>query len=76
MSSITKEIIKELVSKENPIIFDLGCNDASELDTFLSLFKNPEIYCFEIDPRAIQKFKKKHTGKKVSLIVNLGIFEQ
>jgi len=28
-TGITKEIIKELVSKENPIIFDLGCRIAN-----------------------------------------------
>jgi len=56
---ITKELIAELVSKPNPTILEIGCNDGSHTLWFLEIFENPEIYCFEPDPRAIARFKTK-----------------
>lgn len=56
--------LQQLGIKDNPIIFDIGCNNAVELDVFFAVFKNPTIFCFEPDPRAIQRFKEKNKGKR------------
>lgn len=56
-SKITKELIRECVGKEDPTILDIGSNDGSHGLWFFEIFKNPKVYCFEPDPRAIARFK-------------------
>jgi 2-O-methyltransferase len=56
-SDISKEFLREVVGKENPIILEIGCNDGTHTLWFLEAFKNPTVYCFEPDPRAIARFK-------------------
>ena len=58
-SSITKEFICQTVSKPNPIILEIGCNDGSNTLWFLETFDSPRIFCFEPDPRAASRFKHK-----------------
>lgn len=57
-SSISKELVRDCVDKPNPTILDIGCNNGGEVRWFLDIFKSPTIYCFEPDPRAIERFKK------------------
>jgi len=47
------------VGKEDPTILEIGCNDGSHTLWFFEIFKNPKVYCFEPEPRAIQRFKEK-----------------
>lgn len=61
-SVITKELIRECVGKEDPTILEIGCNDGSHTAWFLEIFENPQIYCFEPEPRAIRKFKSRLAG--------------
>ena len=58
-SKITKDLIRACVGKDNPTILEIGCNDGTHTIWFLEIFKNPKIYCFEPDPRAIANFKNK-----------------
>lgn len=58
-SKISKELIREFVGKENPTILQIGCNDGGYSLWFLEIFENPQVYCFEPDPRAIARFKTK-----------------
>lgn len=58
-STLTKEKIKKLLKKENPIILDIGANNGRDAREFLLTFKNPKVYCFEPDLRAIRKFKNR-----------------
>ena len=67
---ITKELIQECVGKSDTIILEIGCNDGSHTLWFLKTFENPRIYCFEPDPRAIARFKK-----KVGRHPNVNLFE-
>ncbi len=69
-SKITKELIRECVGKEDPTILEIGCNDGGHTLWFLEIFKNPNIYCFEPDPRAIARFKTK-VGRRS----NINLFE-
>jgi 2-O-methyltransferase len=58
-STITKDVIGCCVCKPDPTILEIGCNDGSNTLSLLNIFENPKIYCFEPDPRAIARFKKK-----------------
>lgn len=58
-SGITKELIRDCVGKDNPTILEIGCNDGTNTLWFLEIFKNPKVYCFEPDPRASARFKRK-----------------
>ena len=59
---ITSEKIKSLLLKENPVIIEIGCHDGENTEWFATKFSQPTIHCFEPDPRALQKFKKKFLG--------------
>ena len=56
-TEINSELIKELIGKENPTILEIGCNNGAHTLWFLEIFRNPILYCFEPDPRAISRFK-------------------
>ncbi|MDD5261891.1 MAG: FkbM family methyltransferase [Methylacidiphilales bacterium] len=58
-SGISRELIRDCVGREDPTILEIGCNDGTDTLRFLEMFKNPKIYCFEPDPRAIARFKAK-----------------
>jgi 2-O-methyltransferase len=51
-------LIKKFIKTPNPTILEVGCNDGTHTMWFLELFKNPTLYCFEPDPRAISRFKR------------------
>ncbi|NGO52995.1 FkbM family methyltransferase [Allomesorhizobium camelthorni] len=50
--------IVSLLQKPDPIILDIGCNDGTDTQRFLSLCPKADLYCFEPDPRAVARFKK------------------
>ena len=43
----TKKFYNEIISKKNPVIFDIGANKGQTIEFFLKIFKNPKIYAFE-----------------------------
>ena len=51
--------IKNLISKENPIIFEIGCADGGDTLEFINTFSDLEIYCFEPEPKNIKLVKEK-----------------
>jgi FkbM family methyltransferase len=58
--------LTSLINKDDPVIFEIGCNDGTDTERFLKMFRTPIIFCFEIDPVAIEKFNEKI--KKVFLV--------
>jgi FkbM family methyltransferase len=58
-SKICEALIRKCVSKEDPTILEIGCNDGEHSLWFFEIFKNPIVYCFEPDPRAIARFRAK-----------------
>ena len=60
--------LPELIGKDNPVILDVGSNDGSATLEFLRLFREPKIYSFEPDPRALERFKSKVTDERVKLL--------
>lgn len=51
--------IKNLINKENPIIFEIGCADGGDTLEFINTFSDLEIYCFEPEPKNIKLVKEK-----------------
>lgn len=52
------ERIKTLVAVSDPVILEVGCNTGTDTIKFLKYFDSPTIYCFEPEPRAVERFKK------------------
>jgi 2-O-methyltransferase len=67
MKDISKEYIKQLIGKEDPVILDIGCYDGKDSAELAKLFKSPEVHCFECDPRSILLFKKLNYYPNASL---------
>lgn len=59
--------LPELLGKDNPVILDIGCNDGSHTQRFLSLFKEARVYSFEPDPRAQARFRQQVTDERARL---------
>lgn len=57
----------ELVAKEDPVILDVGCNDGEHTQMFLDLFPHTRVFCFEPDPRAVQRFRKSVSDPRAEL---------
>jgi 2-O-methyltransferase len=55
---ISKDRIARLVAKADPVILEIGCNDGKDTVEFLELFANSRVFCFEPEPRAIERFKR------------------
>jgi hypothetical protein len=51
--------IKNLINKENPIIFEIGCADGGDTLEFINTFNDLEIYCFEPEPKNIKLVKER-----------------
>ncbi len=58
MNEISKEYIKELIGKDDPVILDIGCYDGKDSAELAKLFKRPEVHCFDCDPASIRLFKE------------------
>ena len=69
-SKISEDLIRDYVNKEDPTILEIGCNDGGHTLWFFEIFKNPKVYCFEPDPRAIARFRA-----KVARHPNINLFD-
>jgi FkbM family methyltransferase len=56
---MNKSEIKNLINKENPIIFEIGCADGGDTLEFINSFNDLEIYCFEPEPKNIKLVKER-----------------
>lgn len=64
-----KNIIKQLVGKHNPVLFEIGCADGGDTQDFVNIFGDTDyrLYCFEPEPTNIQHFKNRNLPTNVSL---------
>nr|VFK56979.1 MAG: methyltransferase, FkbM family [Candidatus Kentron sp. TUN]VFK64723.1 MAG: methyltransferase, FkbM family [Candidatus Kentron sp. TUN] len=67
---ITRQRMRQCIGKSDPTILEIGANDGTDTLRFLELFENPRIYCFEPEPRAIERFRK-NVGQRP----NITLFE-
>lgn len=51
--------IKNLINKENPTIFEIGCADGGDTLDFINTFGDLNIYCFEPEPTNIKLVKQR-----------------
>jgi FkbM family methyltransferase len=56
---IDKKILKDLISNENPVIFEVGCYDGEDTVGLVELFNSPIVYAFDADDRSIDLFYAK-----------------
>jgi FkbM family methyltransferase len=61
------EVIKFFVTKNNPIIFDVGANVGTSVDRFKKIFPSPEFYCFEPSKNEFEILKKNYNYKEIKL---------
>jgi FkbM family methyltransferase len=47
----------DLIDRDDPIILDVGCNDGEHTEMFLDMFPQAQVFCFEPDIRARQRFR-------------------
>ena len=66
-------IMKILVKKNNPVIFDVGANEGGTIDRYRQLFPNGKIYSFEPNNSLYELILKKYSFDKNIFISDLGI---
>ncbi len=57
MQDIIKRL-KEIISKSNPTVLEIGCYKGQDTKKFLEIFSNIQLFCFEPDPKNIEWFKQ------------------
>jgi len=66
-TKISPITIRALVRKPDPVILDIGANDGSSSLAFLEQMPEAQIFAFEPDTRAIQRFQNRPDSDRVSL---------
>ena len=51
-----EDLTKILISKDNPLVFDVGANKGQSITKYKNLFNNPEIHSFEPKKMLVTKF--------------------
>lgn len=66
---MNKILIRELIQKQNPVIFEIGCADGGDTQEFIDIFKttNFKLYCFEPEFTNIKVFKDRNFPENVQL---------
>ena len=65
-----EKVLKSLVTKDNPVIFDIGANLGQSLKEFKSWWGDSEIHCFEPQEEcwpSLDKLKDGYPSKEVSI---------
>jgi len=59
--------LRALIGKNDPTILEIGANVGQTTEEFLREMPNARIFCFEPEPRAIQRFKNRIRNSNVTL---------
>lgn len=63
------EDLPNLLKTDSPVVFEVGCNDGSESERFLTIFGSGlRLFAFEPDPRAIKRFKNRIEDPRATLL--------
>jgi len=54
---MNKSEIKNILNKENPVVFEIGCANGQDSIEFLNTFSSITLYCFEPEPKNIKIIK-------------------
>ena len=55
-TAVNPDVIVSLVGRPDPVILDIGCNDGTHTNMFLSLFPGARVFCFDPEWRARKRF--------------------
>jgi FkbM family methyltransferase len=68
MNDLTKDAIKKLIGKNDPIILEVGSYNGEDSLEMLREMPQAEIYAFEADPTSIQHFKDLNHPDEIVLV--------
>ena len=68
MAEITTAYMHGLIGRDNPTILEIGANDGTDTLEFIKEFPDACIYCFEPDPRAVDRFREQVDKPNVFLV--------
>tara|TARA_R100000315_G_C5235372_1_gene147126 strand:+ start:2970 stop:3602 length:633 start_codon:yes stop_codon:yes gene_type:complete len=68
MTELSKNEIKDLVGKNDPLILEVGSYDGQDSLAMLQVMTDAEIYAFEADPLSIEDFKSLNHPEQIKLI--------
>lgn len=60
---IKAEHLREILTRDDPLILEIGANDGEHTEWMLGLFPRCEIHCFEPEPRAATRFRERMRGR-------------
>lgn len=53
----SRNYLQSLLGTQNPVVFEIGCNDGLDSLALCNLFEQIKLVCFEPEPRAINAWK-------------------
>ena len=71
-----EHIMKSLVKKNEPVIFDVGANQGDSIDRYRKIFPFGMIYSFEPNIKLYDLIKNKYSRDKNVYIYDLGISDK
>ena len=66
-------LTKSLITKSEPVIFDVGANKGQSITRYKKLFKNPTIHCFEPNIDEVNILKQKYINDKKLYLNNVAV---
>ena len=79
-SSIDKsnldDMIKLIIKKSEPVIFDVGANEGQSIRRYKKIFENPILHSFEPGNDAVNILKEKYKNEKDLFVINSAVGEK
>lgn len=60
--------MRKLLRKDNPLVLEIGAYIGTDTQKFLDVFQNIQLYCFEPDPRCVEKLRRTIVDKRCTII--------
>lgn len=67
MRDFTPQDARRLVGRDDAVVLECGSNEGDDTCKFLEAFPTGIIHCFECEPRAISKFRRRCLGERAKL---------
>ncbi|MBI3861225.1 MAG: FkbM family methyltransferase [Planctomycetia bacterium] len=64
---LTAAEMRALVGRDDPLVFELGCNDGIDSANFLREFPGITLHCFEPDRRPLARFRERISDPRCTL---------
>jgi len=66
---------RDLLACDNPVIVEVGAHDGTDTARFLEMCSCSEVHCFEPDPRAIKRWRKRHDANRRAVLHEVAVAE-